>query len=75
MKNLITILKFNKIFDQNLIKDENENFRIMSNFDSLAQLDLLIYIETNLNIKLSNQELIKIKNLNQLNKILNKKIK
>ena len=71
MKNKLTIKSLNSIFEENWeeLKDKKKLLDL-SNWDSLKQIELVLFLEKQMKKKLTVKEIVKIKTVGNINKLL-----
>lgn len=71
MKNKLIIKSLNSIFEENWeeLKD-NKKLLDLYNWDSLKQIELVLFLEKQIKKKLTVKEIVKIKTVGNINKLL-----
>lgn len=67
----ISINEFNKAVDASVLKKGNTNLIDNKKFDSLCKLNLMLFLDQKFNFSISFEKLEKLKDLDELNKLIN----
>lgn len=67
----ISINEFNKAVDASVLKKGSTNLIDNNKFDSLCKLNLMLFLDQKFNFSISFEKLEKLKDLDELNKLIN----